>query len=281
MLGTNVVSAADTNIVVEARRSLSESPLASYRMGENRVAGSFYSLAIPLESVNPIAAASSARTGETIIILVHNGQFVRYLTLYTVGAGGKITRIDLGDVDSDNNGLVDNWERQFFFTAGQDPNGDPDRDGVINRNEMLGATNPQVPDARHPADTNPTNSVITIGEVTAYALAWKTGKAWPVAPTNIPVEFVARAGFLWKNGERYLMDTNNLAVGAPLWWTNVPPTSGSSAGLLGASGSGRIAKNRKFHGQWSEVVVSDQQSELIRSLQTGDDASELIAVTLV
>ncbi len=243
VLGTSVVSGTETNIVVEARRSLSESPLASYRMGENRAAGSYYSLAIPLESVNPILASHSTRTGETILILVHNGQFVRYLTLYTVGPRGKMVRLDLGDVDSDNNGLVDNWERQFFGASGQDPNGDPDRDGVSNRNEMLGATNPQVPDARHPADTNPTNNAVTIGEVTAYALAWKTGKSWPVAPTNIPVEFVARAGFLWKNGERYLMNTNNLAAGAPLWWTNVPAPvtlAGPGASTPSSPSAGRV-----------------------------------------
>jgi hypothetical protein len=240
LLGGLAVTAADTNIVVEARRSLTDPPLASYRMGASRAAGDFYSLAIPVESVAPQTDADATQTGETILILVHNGQFIRYLTLYTVGTRGKVTRIDLGDIDSDSNGLVDNWERQYFGASGQDPNGDPDRDGVNNRNEMLGGTNPQLADARHPADTSPTNNVITINEVTAYALAWKTGQSWPVAPTNIPVDFVARAGFLWKNGEGYIMDTNNLAAGAPLWWTNLPPAqvAGNTArvGLAGVSG---------------------------------------------
>ena len=282
VLGTNTVTAAQTNIVVEARRSLSGPPLASYRMGDNPQAGSFYSLAIPLESVNPISDPNATHTGEQIIVLVHNGQFVRYLTLYTVGPRGRLLRLDLGDTDSDNNGLVDNWERQFFGATGQNPNGDPDRDGVSNRNEMLGGTNPLVPDARHPADTNPTNNVITIGEVTAYALAWKTGKEWPVAPANIPVEFVARAGYLWKNGEKYIMDTNNLAAGAPLWWTNAPTDTNISRNLAPAGlnqGKSAVAKKSEIRNPKSEIQT--QPSLVTRSLDRGKFGSEAITVTLM
>lgn len=243
-LGTNAVTASQTNIVVQARRSLTSPPIATYRMGQNSAARNFYSLAIPLESVTPARDESATRSGEQLLLMVLNGNSVRYLTLFTVGSRGKIVRLDMGDIDSDNNGLVDNWERQYFGAAGQDPNGDPDRDGVSNRNEMLSGTNPTVPDSKHPADTNPTNNVISIGEVTAYALAWKTGKPWHVAPTNIPVEFVARAGFLWKNGEKYALDTNNLAAGAPLWWTNTVTPAVAGAGLTTPSGNGRaLAKN--------------------------------------
>lgn len=223
VLGTDVVTAEQTSIVVEARRSLSDAPIASYRMGSNPAAGGFYSLAIPLESISPVTSSIAATTGEELLILVHNGEFVRYLTVYTVGTRGEITRLDLGDVDADGNGLVDNWERQHFGAAGQDADGDPDQDGVGNRNEMLAGTNPRFPDARHPADTNPTNNIISVHEVTAYASAWKAGKAWPVEPSDIPVDYVARAGFLWKNGEQYLLDTNSITQGAPLWWTNTPP----------------------------------------------------------
>lgn len=251
-----VVTAAETNIVVEARRTLADAPLASYRMGDNPAAANLYSLAMPLESVSPINDPNATRTGEQILILVHNGEFVRYLTLYTLGERGRILRLDLGDVDADGNGLIDNWERQYFGAAGQAPNGDPDRDGVGNRDEMLGGTNPLVPDARHPADVNPTNNVITIHEVTAYALAWKTGQPWPVAPTNIPVDFVARAGFLWKNGEKYIMDTNALALGAPLWWTNSPPaaTSNSLAGFLSDSTPKPSRKSTPLPARASTIV---------------------------
>ncbi len=283
VLGTNIVSATQTNIVVEARRTLSSPPIASYRMGDSTAYGNFYSLAIPLESVNPISDPNATREGEQIVVLVHNGQFVRYLTLYSVGPRGKLVRLDLGDIDSDNNGLVDNWERQYFGAAGQNPNGDPDRDGVSNRNEMLGATNPLVPDARHPADTNPTNNIVSIEEVTAYALAWKTGKPWPVAPTNIPVDFVARAGFLWKNGERYIMDTNAIALGAPLWWTNVPPPQPSlaKANLAPANQKSVLVVKGVSDQPAKKSGASDSdQSKITRAFPEATSASGGLFVTL-
>ena len=283
VLGTNTVTAAQTNIVVEARRSLSTAPLASYRMGSSAGGGSFYSLAIPLESVIPIGDPGAARTGEQILVLVHNGQFVRYLTLFNVGARGQIIRLDLGDVDSDNNGLVDNWERQYFGAAGQNPNGDPDRDGVGNRDEMLAGTHPQVPDARHPADVNPTNNVVSVHEVTAYASAWKAGKAWPVAPTNIPVDFVARAGFLWKNGERYIMNTNALALGAPLWWTNAPPdrTNIAPAQAVASSDLSRsVAKKSSASPGRDKSAAPTDASRITRSLSAAEPRGTELAVTL-
>lgn len=70
----------------------------------------------------------------------------------------------------------------------------------------------------HPADNNSADFRMTIGEVTAYGAAWKNGTVWPLAPNPIPIDYVTRAGFLWKNGETY---TYSAAVtNAPLWWVN-------------------------------------------------------------
>jgi RHS repeat-associated protein len=44
--------------------------------------------------------------------------------------------------DMDGNGLTDSWEKQYFGNIGQDPNGDPDKDGLSNLQEFLGVTNP-------------------------------------------------------------------------------------------------------------------------------------------
>jgi hypothetical protein len=276
VLGTNSVTATQTNIVVEARRSLSEPPLASYRMGSSPAAGNLYSLAVPLESLKPISDPKSTSTGDQIIVLVRSGNFVRYLTLFTVSGRGQITHLDLGDVDGDRNGLVDNWERQYFGASGQDPNGDPDRDGVSNLNEMLGGTNPVVPDSRHPADLSPTNNVISIDEVAKYALAWKTGQPWLVAPTNIPVEFVARAGYLWKNGESYKLETNNLAAGAPLWWTNVPPPGAKLNGTTDAEPAGSTLAKQSL----PSAKIAAANSQVIRSVSDGTGVPKPVAITL-
>ncbi|MDA1274602.1 MAG: hypothetical protein O2960_11210 [Verrucomicrobia bacterium] len=285
VLGTEVVTAEQTTIVVEARRSLSDAPIASYRIGSNPGAGGFYSLAIPLESINPISNPAAVSTGEQLLILVHNGEFVRYLTLYTVGERGEMIRLDLGDVDSDGNGLIDNWERQYFGADGQDPDGDPDQDNVRNLDEMLAGTNPIFPDARHPADTNPTNNVMSIHEVTAYASAWKAGTAWPVAPTNIPVDYVTRAGFLWKNGEQYLMDTNSIAVGAPLWWTNAPPALTNAELALATISADRLRSVAKKSLSPAELLNNGSlpASRITRSFSpldpNGTDLSVVLAVS--
>ncbi len=52
----------------------------------------------------------------------------------------------VADLDSDNNGLPDYWEQQYFHTlTGTSPTADPDGDGMSNLQEFL-------------ADTNPTNA---------------------------------------------------------------------------------------------------------------------------
>lgn len=73
----------------------------------------------------------------------------------------------------------------------------------------------------HPADNDPQDSRITIGEVTAYGAAWKSGTDWPIGPNPIPASYVTRAGALWKGGETYIQDQNVSEV--PLNWVNGRP----------------------------------------------------------
>ena len=51
----------------------------------------------------------------------------------------------LGDLDG--NGLPDSWEIAYFGHIGNDPNGDPDGDGLTNLQEYQGGTNPTVDDS--------------------------------------------------------------------------------------------------------------------------------------
>lgn len=54
----------------------------------------------------------------------------------------------------------------------------------------------------HPADTNK-DMRMEAGEVTSYSFAWITGQIWSIPPNPIPLNYVARAGYLWRNGEVY------------------------------------------------------------------------------
>jgi hypothetical protein len=76
---------------------------------------------------------------------------------------------------------------------------------------------------RHPADIDRADDRIVIRELTAYALAWKTGKEWSIGPNPIPQSYVTRAGEIWRSGETYAYDP---AQGpAPLWWVSKPSTA--------------------------------------------------------
>ncbi|HUS37097.1 MAG TPA: Ig-like domain-containing protein, partial [Verrucomicrobiae bacterium] len=66
----------------------------------------------------------------------------------------------------------------------------------------------------HPADTN-SDFRITVNELTAYAALWKSGG-------DIPLSYVTRAGFIWRNGETYRCDAS---IEPPRCWipTQTPP----------------------------------------------------------
>lgn len=67
--------------------------------------------------------------------------------------------------------------------------------------------------AFHPADTNQ-DRLISSAEYAAYATAWKNNQPWPSGPSNIPADYVTRAGFLLNQGGAYYND----GAGAPLGW---------------------------------------------------------------
>ncbi len=71
----------------------------------------------------------------------------------------------------------------------------------------------------HPADMSPEDHLMSINEVTAYSAAWKKGANWPVGPNPIRMDYVTRAGALWKGGEAYIFSPSSGAP--PYCWINV------------------------------------------------------------
>jgi hypothetical protein len=70
----------------------------------------------------------------------------------------------------------------------------------------------------HPADTDK-NFAIVVGEVTAYAAAWKNGD-------DIPLSYVTRAGYIWKHGEGYRFDGS---LEPPFCWVPLQQTAATFA----------------------------------------------------
>jgi len=67
--------------------------------------------------------------------------------------------------------------------------------------------------AFHPADTNQ-NWQITAAEYANYAAAWKNSQAWPTGPSQVPADYVTRAGYIQNVSTNY----HNDGAGAPLGW---------------------------------------------------------------
>jgi hypothetical protein len=196
--GTNQVSqltAANTNVVIEARRSPTGPPLASYTMGAKAAYGDNYSLRVSLESVLLLAGPQSFQTGDTFYLTLTDAGSVRAQMPLVVGARGQITRADF---------MAGNFSADWLARL------------------------------RHPADNAPADNSISAAELDAYSTAWKQGGTWPTDPNPIPIAYVARAGTLLLGGGTYVFDPSKVsaappnnpawwATNAPLWWTVTAP----------------------------------------------------------
>ena len=135
------VTAARTDVTVEARRAINGPALASYRMGTNPRIGNFYSLELPLESLPPATDPAASQTGDSLIIVVTDSSGVRGQTTYVLGERGNVQRVDFGAAaaDSDGDTLPDAWELLHFGSLVQDGDSVAANGATVRHNFVAGS----------------------------------------------------------------------------------------------------------------------------------------------
>jgi hypothetical protein len=147
ILDSALVTSNRTDVVIEARRAMGGTPIASYRMGANSQIGNFYLLRLALESLPPITNTNASEVGHSVFIIVRDAAGVRGQTTYTFPERGNVQRTDFGTPsggDSDTDSLPDAWEIANFGSLGQNAN-TINANGQTTLNNFTMGSNPNDP----------------------------------------------------------------------------------------------------------------------------------------
>jgi Big-like domain-containing protein/carboxypeptidase family protein/beta-propeller repeat-containing protein/IPT/TIG domain-containing protein len=91
---------------------------------------------------NSLVAAATTWGDQNIVVAVPAFAITGPVVLTVNGVASNGVIFAVGEIDSDGDGLPDNWELQYFGNLNQGANGDPDGDGVTNLQEYQQGRNP-------------------------------------------------------------------------------------------------------------------------------------------
>jgi len=91
---------------------------------------------------NSLAVAPTTWGDKQIVVAIPSFAITGPLVVTVNGVASNAVVFTVGEIDSDGDGLPDNWELQYFGNLSQGANGDPDGDGVTNLQEYQQGRNP-------------------------------------------------------------------------------------------------------------------------------------------
>jgi hypothetical protein len=138
--GTNRITASDTFVTVEARRT-NGVLVAHYTMGSRAEAGDYYVLNIPIEELPPLQDPASLLLNEPVSLVLFSGTAVQAERTLTITERGQVQRVDFAVGSTNVPSGFDTWA-QAYGLGPNSQNLDPDADGASNWSEYVAGTNP-------------------------------------------------------------------------------------------------------------------------------------------
>ena len=202
MFETNLVTAQNTGVVVEARRT-NGITVAAYRMGAQTNVGNFYLLSIKVEEMEPRRDPSAVLVNEVLSIRVSSNGVQQVQQNFLVSERGLVRRLDFGAQTTNGLSGYEAWA-QAQGLGSNSGNLDADGDGFSNLDEYRAGTNPKEASSKF---------VLAISRT----------------ETNVQVSFLAiqAQGIGYEGQERYyfLESATNFTAGA---WTERTYTLGEN-----------------------------------------------------
>ncbi|MBX3745561.1 MAG: hypothetical protein KF833_09660 [Verrucomicrobiae bacterium] len=146
-IGNRAITAAETTVLIEARRTPGTPPVATYRMGSRpRLGTHLYELRLQLEEA-PASSHRAFEPGQSVHLTVRNASGIQFQTVHVISDIGVAQRLDFGlPVDSRGTGAPDTWQLAHLGGLPSGLDIDSDGDGVSDAHEYTAGTLPRNPD---------------------------------------------------------------------------------------------------------------------------------------